>query len=161
MKIRKEKTGKRSKKRVIKNLITEVNQSLVWYKGGCWIDVKRTPTSKVNLVENLEEFVEARFNRECFDIPELKDIFDKFDGKVWKCKLTEPDEEKRRFKWAEVYLPSSRQNFIDSQGNDIPEEEIEDLFNIIQEYFGGNTLTFNGVRQKIKFSVELKIKEND
>ena len=56
----------------IKDLIARVNRTLVWYKKGGWIDCRRTPNGGENMIQTMDEYVESRFNRESWDVPELQ-----------------------------------------------------------------------------------------
>ena len=139
----------------LKKIIANVNKSLVWYKPGGWIDAKRTPLCEdPNWVMNLQEYVEARFNRECFDIPELTKVFDIFDGKVWTCTLDDPNEEKRRYKTATLTIVDPNQVYIDEEGHCVPKEKICELLDKVRDFFGGSEVTFNSVKVKIEFEVK-------
>lgn len=135
-----------AEKEIVK-LIKKVNKSLSLYKKGGWIDCRRTPTSGTNIVNNLEEFIDARFNRECFDIPELSEICDLLDGRLFKCILEEPDENKKRYKQATLIL-------VDESEINNPSQELKDLLKKTREIIGGNTIKFNSVKVKIKYTIE-------
>lgn len=137
----------------LREIISKVNESLLWFKPGGWIDAKRTPQGSVNLVETLQEYVEARFNRECFDIPELTEIFDVFDGKVWVCELTDPNEDRRKYGRATLTLVDPNKVYIDDNGHNVPQEKIIELLGKVRDFFGGSVVTFNSVKVKIEFKV--------
>lgn len=135
-----------AEKEILK-LIKRVNKSLGFYKKGGWIDCRRTPTSGINIVNNLEEFIDARFNRECFEIPELFEICDLLDGRLFKCTLEDPDENKKRYGKATLSL-------VKEEEINNPSQELIDLLNKTREIIGGNTITFNSVKAKVKYTIE-------
>lgn len=134
--------------KVIRRLIAGVNKSLYWYKKGGWIDCRRTPTSDVNMVNSLEEFIEAKFNRDCWDIPELRTACELLDGFVFKCELIEPDEMKKRYKLAILTLV--RESEIEN-----PTDQLRDELRHVYKFFGGNIIKFNSVKVKVKYEVEI------
>lgn len=141
----------------IKKVIAEVNKSMVWYKRGGWIDARRTPEASENYVKSLTEFIEARFNRECFDIPELQDVFDMLGGQVWLATLEDPDEERKRYKQATLQLVDpEKRHYIkdDDSGEYLPVETVKELLERVRKFFGGNKVTFNSVKVKIKYNIE-------
>lgn len=131
----------------IKKLISIVNKKMKDnYKGGGWLDCRRTPTSGVNMVNSLEEFIDAVFNQECYDIPELRDAEELLEGRLFSCVLEGEDEAKRRYKQATMTLVSE-----DDIEN--PSEELKALLAAAREYIGGTTIRFNSVPTKIRYSI--------
>jgi hypothetical protein len=133
--------------KIIKDLIRRVNRTLTYYKRGGWIDCRRTPTSNINIVNSLEEFVDARFNRECFEVPELSDACDLLDGRLFICTLEEPDEKHKKYKQAKLTL-------VDKDDIYKPSEELVDLLESIKKFLGGSVIRFNSVKVKVKFTIE-------
>lgn len=132
----------------IRNLIAVVNRKMKdTYKGGGWLDCRRTPTSGVNMVNSLEEFIDAVFNQECYDIPELRDLEELLEGRLFSCTLEGEDEARRRYKQATMTLVSE-----DDIEN--PSEELKELLKAAREFLGGTTIRFNSVPSKIKYSIE-------
>lgn len=123
-----------------------VNRTLGYYKKGGWIDVRRTPTSPQNMVESLEEFVEARFNRECWDIPELKEALESLDGFLFKCTLEEPNELDKKFKEATMELV----NLGDIED---PTEELGIMLEAVEKFLGGTKIKFNSVKTKVIYEI--------
>lgn len=123
-----------------------VNRTLVYYKKGGWIDVRRTPNSPQNMVESLEEFVEARFNRECWDVPELKEALESLDGFLFKCTLEEPNELDKKFKEATMELV----NLGDIED---PTEELAIMLETVENFLGGTKIKFNSVKTKVKYEI--------
>jgi len=138
---------KKKKKDGIKDLIARVNKSIIWYKKGGWIDCRRTPTSGENLVESLEEFIEARFNRECWDLPEFNEACELLDGKLFICTLDGVDEVRKRFRKATLRLVKE-EDILD------PSPQLLEILKNVREFLGGSSISFNGVRIKIKYEIE-------
>lgn len=134
-------------KKSLSDVIASINNSLVYFKKGGWIDCKRTPYEQErNFVDSLEEFVEARFNRECFDIPELAELCEILDGRVFKCVLEGADDFKKKYRKATITL-------IDPEEIDNPSQELIDMIEEVRKFLGGNKIKFNGVRIKIKYTI--------
>ena len=124
---------------VIKELISRVNGTLGYYEKD-YISVKRTPYSERERCETFEQFIEARFNYECCQIPELQEAVLFTEGHLFSCQYLEnPDSIKRRFTTACVILDPR-----------LP----ENLKNDILQLIGGSTIKFNNVKKKIKFTIE-------
>lgn len=133
--------------KILKKVMRSVNKTLGYYKKGGWIDVRRTPNStKQNMVESLEEFVEARFNRECWEIPELVEALDSLDGYLFKCTLEEPNEADKRFKEATMEL-------VGLEDIEDPTEELAIMLEKVETFLGGTKIKFNGVKSKIKYEI--------
>ena len=130
----------------LKNLIAKVNKSLIWYKKGGWVDCRRTPTSGINMVDTLEDFIEARFNRECWEIPELNEACELLDGRLFSCSLIGPDEAKKKFKQAVITI--ARPEDIEN-----PSEDLKKALDVAYNYLGGNKIKFNSVKVKVKYEI--------
>lgn len=130
----------------LKKLLVRVNKSLVWYKRGGWVDARRTPTSGINMVNSLEEFIEARFNRECWEVPELLEACELMDGFLFKCTLIEPDEVRKKFKEAVLTLVSP-EDIVN------PTEELIKVLTGVSKFLGGTKIKFNSVKVKVKYSI--------
>ena len=90
--------------KTIEKLLLSVNESLRFYKRGGWIDARRTPTSGVNMVDTIEDFIDARFNNEIWGVPEFHAASDLLEGRLFSCHVEGVDEEKKRFKSATLTL---------------------------------------------------------
>lgn len=134
-------------KNIVKRLISEVNSTLSLYKKGGWIDVRRTPTSGPELMMSLEQFIEARFNREAWAIPEFNAAEELLGGHLFKCELEGPDEMKKRYKKATLTL-------IDEKLVLDPTQNLIDELEKVRQFIGGTKIMFNGVRVKIKYEIE-------
>lgn len=134
-------------KNTIKKIISGVNSTLSLYKKGGWIDVRRTPTSGPELMMSLEQFIEARFNREAWNIPEFNEAEELLSGHLFKCELIEPDEMKKRYKKAIITL-------IDEKLVLDPTQNLIDELEKVRQHIGGTKIKFNGVKVKIKYEIE-------
>lgn len=135
------------KKNTIKSLISEVNGTLSHYKKGGWIDCRRTPDSGQEMMESLEQFIDARFNREAWEIPEFRKAEEYLGGRLFSCTLEGADEIRKRYKQATVTLISA-EDIIE------PSQELIDLLEEIKSFIGGTKIKFNSVKVKIKYSIE-------
>ena len=134
--------------KAIKSLISTVNKKMkVTYKGGGWIDARRTPTSGQNMVNSLEEFIDAVFNQECYDIPELREVEELLGGRLFSCTLEGEDEARRRYKQATMTM-------VSPEDIENPSEELIELLETARKFFGGTKINFNSVPTKIRYSVE-------
>lgn len=123
----------------IRDLISRVNSTLLYFEKD-YTSVKRTPTSDKERCSSFEQFIEARFNFECCQIPELIEAVISTDGHLFTCvSLENPDLSKRRFTTASVIIDPN-----------LP----ENLKNEVLELFGGSEIIFNNVRKKIKFTIK-------
>lgn len=123
----------------IRDLISRVNSTLSYFEKD-YISVKRTPTSEKERCYSFEQFIEARFNFECCQIPELFEAVISTDGHVFNCvSIEDPDLSKRRFTTASVVISPS-----------LP----ENLKNEILELLGGSEIVFNNVKKKIKYTIK-------
>lgn len=136
-----------TRKNAIKNIISKVNETLIHYKKGGWIDCRRTPDADQEMMESLEQFIDARFNREAWNIPELRDAEEYLGGRLFSCTLEEPDENKKRYKQATLTL-------IDKDDIIEPSQELIDLLDRARDYLGGTKVKFNSVKVKIKLIIE-------
>lgn len=132
--------------KVIEKVIKEVNKSLIHYKKGGWIDARRTPNTGVNIVDTIEEFVDARFNNEAWAVPELHEASDLLEGRLFSCTLEEPDEEKKRYKMATLTM-------VKEEDLENPTPEICELLKQARQFLGGDKIEFNAVRKKIKYRI--------
>lgn len=132
---------------IIKDLISRVNRTLGYYEKD-YISVQRTPYAERERVGSFEQYVEARFNFECCEIPELYDAVIATGGHLFKCvELANQDTMKRRFTTATVVL-------VDPETLPWANENLINEINRIHEYLGGSVIKFNNVKKKIKFTVE-------
>lgn len=133
-------------KNTIKRLISEVNSTLTLYKKGGWIDVRRTPSSAPELMMSLEQFIEARFNREAWNVPEFNTAEELLGGHLFKCELEEPDEMKKRYRSATLTV-------IDEKLVCEPTQNLIDELDKVRAALGGSRIKFNGVKVKIKYEI--------
>jgi hypothetical protein len=136
-----------SRKNVIKDMISKVNETLIHYKKGGWIDCRRTPDADQEMMESLEQFIDARFNREAWNVPEFRDAEEYLGGRLFSCTLDEPDENKKRYRQATLTL-------IDKDDIIEPSQELIDLLDRARDYLGGTKVKFNSVKVKIKLIIE-------
>lgn len=130
---------------IIKELISRVNSTLGYYEKD-YISVKRTPWSDRERCETFEQYIEARFNYECSQIPELQEALELSEGHLFCCtELLDPDTSKRRFSLARVELVKPEPYFPESLNT-----EIEKICKLL----GGRSIKFNNVKKKIKFTIE-------
>ncbi|MBR2247791.1 MAG: hypothetical protein IJ880_12375 [Bacilli bacterium] len=131
---------------IIAKLISEVNKSLIHYKKGGWIDARRTPNTGVNMVDSIEEFVDARFNNEAWAIPEMHEASELLEGRLFSCTLEGVDEERKRYKSAVISL-------ITEDDIENPSEQLKDELKKVRDFLGGTKIKFNGVKKKIKYEI--------
>jgi hypothetical protein len=134
-------------KKDLKDMISSVNGTLIHYKKGGWIDCRRTPDAGEEMIYSLEQFIDARFNREAWNIPELQKAEDYLGGRLFSCTLEEPDEIKKKYKQATLTLIRA-EDIIE------PSEELIKLLDEVRIFLGGTKIVFNSVKVKIKFSIE-------
>ena len=131
---------------ILLKVIAEVNRSLSTYEKD-YISCRRTPELR-EVCTSFEQFVEMRFNYECYKIPELQKLILATDGKLFSCVgLDEPDTVKRKFKLAHLEILDP--NLI--RDEDI---EIKEMLSDVLKLFGGRKISFNSVPKKIKFKIE-------
>lgn len=132
---------------IVKKVVSEVNRTLGQYEKS-WVSCERTPGGERERCESFEHFIELRFNRECYKIPELQKLILATDGHLFKCtSLEEPDTEKRKFKVAHVEMLG-----LDEIRDE--DADIKEMLEEVQKLFGGRKISFNSVRKKIKFKIE-------
>ena len=137
----------RGKQQVLRKIIAKVNSGLGKFKKDGWIRVERLPGESLETCTTLEQFVEATFNRACFnDIPELREAEILLSGHLFGCILEEPDEKRKRFKVAHIVI-TDKNKVMD------PDENLINELYKVQEYLGGTTIKFNSVKVKIKFEI--------
>ena len=138
----------KKKEQLIKKTISSVNSSLIKFKKGGWIRVERVPSLEQEVCDTLEKFVEAVFNRECYNrIPEFQNIETLLGGHLFKCKLEEPDEMKKKFKSATVMI-------VDEKSIIAPDDNLISELKMVEDWIGGKSISFNSVKVKIKFEVK-------
>lgn len=131
----------------IKNLVARVNNTLSYYEKD-YISVKRTPFSERERCTSFEQYIEARFNFECYQIPELRDAILATEGHLFSCiSLENPDTFKRRFSQATVILLDP-ETLIES------DETLKNEILKIHDFIGGSCIKFNNVKKKIKILIE-------
>lgn len=132
--------------KTIEKLLLSVNESLRFYKRGGWIDARRTPTSGVNMVDTIEDFIDARFNNEIWGVPEFHAASDLLEGRLFSCHVEGVDEEKKRFKSATLTL-------IRPEDIENPSEFLLGEIKKVHDILGGNVVKFNGSRKSVKFEI--------
>ena len=132
--------------KTIEKLLLSVNESLRFYKRGGWIDARRTPTSGVNMVDTIEDFIDARFNNEIWGVPEFHAASDLLEGRLYSCHVEGVDEEKKRFKSATLTL-------IKPEDIEDPSEFLLGEIKKVHDILGGNVVKFNGSRKSVKFEI--------
>ena len=132
--------------KTIEKLLLSVNESLRFYKRGGWIDARRTPTSGVNMVDTIEDFIDARFNNEIWGVPEFHAASDLLEGRLFSCHVEGVDEEKKRFKSATLTL-------IRPEDIEDPSEFLLGEIKKVHDILGGNVVKFNGSRKSVKFEI--------
>ena len=132
--------------KTIEKLLLSVNESLRFYKRGGWIDARRTPTSGVNMVDTIEDFIDARFNNEIWGVPEFHAASDLLEGRLFSCHVEGVDEEKKRFKSATLTL-------IKPEDIEDPSEFLLGEIKKVHDSLGGNVVKFNGSRKSVKFEI--------
>lgn len=131
----------------IRTLLSRVNSTLGYYEKD-YVSAQRTPDVDKERCTSFEEYIEIRFNREAYNVPEFKDLVEKTEGRLFSCiEIEEPDVVKRRFKTAKIRL-------LDP--NLLPEEfeNLKDDIYKVRDLLGGTTICFNSVKKKIKYNIE-------
>lgn len=132
---------------IVKNLIARVNSTLAYYEKD-YVSVKRTPMSERERCTSFEQYIEARFNFECCQIPELRDAVLATEGHLFSClSLEDPDTAKRRFTVATMILLNP-ETLLETDEN-LKNEIIK-----IHDFLGGSCIKFNNVKKKIKYTIE-------
>lgn len=137
-------------KKILKQIISGVNTSFVKYGfEENMFSLERTQDhDSKERCKTLEQYIEIRFNRECFKIPELTDLMTITEGKLFECKeIVDPDLKKRKFKSATItvnrkLLPTKDENLID-------EKELDEIL----EFLNWSEIKFNSVKKKIRLSI--------
>jgi len=131
----------------IKGVISRVNSTLGTYEKH-YISCKRTPNSGIEPCESFEQFIEIRFNYECYKVPEFQKLIEATEGHLFSCiNIDTPDLVKRKFKSATVKILD-----VDDilEGDESLKEMLKDLY----ELLGAKKITFNNLKKKIKISYE-------
>lgn len=132
---------------ILRSLIARVNSTLSYYEKD-YISVKRTPMSDRERCTSFEQYIEARFNYECCQVPELRDAVLATEGHLFSCvSLEDPDVSKRRFTVATVILLNP-ETLLET------DENLKNEILKIHEFIGGSCIKFNNVKKKIKYSIE-------
>ena len=132
---------------ILRSLIARVNSTLSYYEKD-YISVKRTPISDRERCTSFEQYIEARFNYECCQVPELRDAVLATEGHLFSCvSLEDPDVSKRRFTVATVILLNP-ETLLET------DENLKNEILKIHEFIGGSCIKFNNVKKKIKYSIE-------
>lgn len=132
---------------IIKKVVSEVNRTLCQYEKS-WVSCERTPGGDRERCESFEHFIELRFNRECYKIPELQKLILATEGHLFRCtSLEDSDPEKRKFGLAHLEM-------LDLSEIRDEDTDIKEMLAEVQKLFGGRKLSFNGVKKKIKFKIE-------
>ena len=132
--------------KTIEKLLLSVNESLRFYKRGGWIDARRTPTSGVNMVDTIEDFIDARFNNEIWGVPEFHAASDLLEGRLFSCHVEGVKKKKKRFKSATLTL-------IKPEDIEDPSEFLLGEIKKVHDILGGNVVKFNGSRKSVKFEI--------
>ena len=131
---------------MILKIVSEVNRTLTQYEKD-WVSCERIPNVRERC-ESFEHFIELRFNRECYKIPELQKLVEATEGHLFKCtSLDNPDTEKRKFTLAHLEM-------LDPELIRDEDTEIKEMLEEVLKLFGGRKLSFNSVKKKIKFKIE-------
>ena len=131
----------------IRGVISRVNSTLKTYEKH-FISCKRTPDSEIEPCESFEQFIEIRFNYECYKVPEFKDLIEATNGHLFSCiNIDTPDITKRKFKFATVKI---------LEVDDILEsdDDIKKMLESLHKLLGIKTITFNNLKKKIKIKYE-------
>lgn len=132
---------------ILRNLIARVNSTLSYYEKD-YISVKRTPISDRERCTSFEQYIEARFNYECCQVPELRDAVLATEGHLFSCvSLEDSDVSKRRFTVATVILLNP-ETLLET------DENLKNEILKIHEFIGGSCIKFNNVKKKIKYTIE-------
>lgn len=129
----------------IKDIIHRVNITLSYFDAG-YISAKRTGDLKERCNE-FDTYVECRFNYELGKLDEFKDLFLEMDGKVFSCKLDDPNLVKRNFKSATLTVEISKTLL---ERNEILKNEVDRFIN----WFGGNKIRFTHKKKKFTYTIE-------
>ena len=135
-------------KKRFKSIFSKVNATLKYYEAD-WISAQRSPELEKTRVRSFEEFVEIRLNYEAYKLPELKEAIIVTGGHLFKCeKLDEVNDLRHKFKKAWITL-NTPDIFEDEH-----QEEIKKVLESVQEWLGGNKLSFNSVVERVKVVIE-------
>lgn len=89
----------------LKGVARRVNKTLPNYEQDYVSATRTTDVTDKEPCKSLKEFVEIRFNRECMEIPELRDAVMKSNGHLFVCReLVDANPKTRRFSQALVTL---------------------------------------------------------
>ena len=131
---------------ILKNLISRVNSTLGYYEKD-YVSAQRTPDLDKERCTSFEEYIEIRFNREAYNIPELRNAVIETDGRLFSCvELSEPNVAKRRFKEAKIKLLNP--DLLLPEDQNLKNEILK-----VRDLIGGTSISFNSVRKKVKLIV--------
>ena len=131
---------------IILKIISEVNRTLGQYEKD-WISCERIPGVRERC-NSFEHFIELRFNRECYKIPELQKLVEATEGHLFSCtSLDDVDTEKRKFSKAHVEI-------LDPKLIRDEDTEIKEMLEEALKFLGGRKISFNSVKKKIKYNIE-------
>ncbi len=124
--------------------VRRVNKTLKYYEKD-YIEAKRTPYVDREVCKSFQQYIEIRFNMECYNSldPLLSKLEKDFGGFLFKCiSLKDSDERKRRFKEATMSL-------IDIKEVINPDENLKNELEELKSKMGGSKITFNSVKCKV------------
>lgn len=132
----------------LKKLVINVNRTLIWYKKNGWIDCCRTPSSGQEIIAEMSDFLDARLNREAWNIPEFREAEELLGGHLFKFEsITGIDEVRKKYKQA-VFTLTTPEKVIE------PDENLINVLKSVEKFIGGTTIKFNGVKVKVKVIIE-------
>lgn len=133
----------------IKDSISRVNLTLKHYEEN-YVSASRTgEISQKEFCKSLADFIEIRFNRECYNIPELKEAVELTKGHLFVCReLLGADSMARRFDSALLTLIT--EDDIETEVNKIIAIDCDDVENFRRFY----PEIVNGLRNDIYLAIE-------
>ena len=133
--------------RIIKTIVGKVNNTLSYYEED-YTSAKRTKDLVNERCHSFEQYIEIRFNFEASKIPELSSLVEEFGGRLFSpVVLEEGDKTKKKFKLATIRLIDP--NLLVGES-----ESLKNELTKARELLGGNKITFNNLKKKIKFNIE-------
>ena len=133
---------------ILKKMVISVNRTLIWYKRNGWVDCRRTPSSGSEIISEMNEFIDARLNREAWNIPEFREAEELLGGHLFKCEsIHSVDEVRKKYKQA-VFSLTTPEKVIE------PDENLINVLESVRKFIGGTTIKFNGVKVKVKIIIE-------
>ena len=133
--------------KLIKISLREVNESLRYYEKD-YLAVRRYPGGEKEIIQNFEQYLEARINMELSKIPDLQEAIILTEGNLFKIEeLKDLDLSKKRFGTVKIKV-------LEPEDIENPNDKIILLLQKVKTWIGGSNLTFNSVKQRIKLVVE-------